>query len=169
MTYIIEHAEDALTKENPVAWLLRSAQYQIHEAYCNLSMHGLCTNWYQRKQWSQAQQTVCSLDVLIEASTKHDDDTTSLLNYLAAPSQQTTTATTHAYVTLYEALKRLSPTRCKLISQHYGLNGHGATAIEPLAKPKRKRHLISQHIYEAKRTLAKYIREAESELIGGTA
>jgi DNA-directed RNA polymerase specialized sigma24 family protein len=169
MVYITEHAEDALTKDNPMVWLLSCAKHQMHEAYCNLSTYNMCSNWYQRKQWGQEQQTVCSLDVLIETKAEYDDEVTSLLDFLAAPSQQTTTATTHAYITLYDALKRLSPTRRKLIAQHYGLNGHGATAIEQLAKSKRKRHLISQHIYEAKRTLAKYIHEAERELVGGAA
>jgi DNA-directed RNA polymerase specialized sigma24 family protein len=169
IVYITEHADDALTKDNPPAWLLSCAKHQMHEAYCNLSTYGMCANWYQRKQWNQEQQTVCSLDVLIEKTTEYNDETTSLLDLLAAPSLQTTTTTTHAHIVLYDALKRLSLTRRKLIAQHYGLNGHGATPIEQLAKSKRKRHLISQHIYEAKRTLAKYIREAEPELIGGAA
>lgn len=150
MLHIIEHYDEALTKDNPISWLIRRGQCQMKE-YITCDMHLVGTNWYQRQQFVQEHEIMS-----IDQPVLHAGEYVSLTEVL--PDRATTIDDTRDYTALYDALNQLSPTRRTLVKRFYGIGLNGATPIESMARSKRKRHLIAQQIYEAKRVLAKKLR-----------
>ncbi len=143
MLAITENAEQALSKENPVGWLISIGKYRIIEYISTKDT--LITHNHSCKHY-----TTLSLD----APQGEDSDTT-LANTLTSPSPQN--QETRDYSILYEAINHLSPTRQQLIMQRFGLAGYGETQPKEMAPTRRDQQRVSKILTNAKRTLASYL------------
>jgi RNA polymerase sigma factor (sigma-70 family) len=151
MLAITEHAGEA-PEDNPVGWLVSVGKYRIREYVATqdtlIPHHHRCTH-----------HPMVSLDRLCSTDEDEFPISEALTYHLVLPDQGI--AQDHTTQPLYEALNRLSPTRRKLITQRFGLQGNPETPLQEMAPTRRDQQRISKALAGAKRTLASYLRQGK--------